>query len=677
MKWLLSPLWATITTLVLTWVMLANPTLLQNIELKFFDQLIVQEQVQIDDVVMIDISEDTLQKHGQYPFPRNVYGELIQKLRLANAGVIVFNISFPEEDRTGQDELFKELLGQGVVISHFPSTQTDGRAAYTTGIVEVGGRAIPYIPNYNGIAANIGEYERRASGIGIANTTPEIDGVVRRLPMMSAVDETLYPSIVLEILKVYMNTETYQVKTNSMGIEAVRVKGFPTINTDTFGRIWINPNYSFKRYNLDDAIPDLNGATVFVGLTAEGLTNPAPTATGAMYGHDITASAFASVVNSYNIVTPPEADLYKIGSILLLGLLIIATSYIRFGWIAPIILIIGAIYYPFYAFASTYVLINTAVSGFMSILVFAHVYGLKYGQEYFAKMRIKKQFGGYASPEVVEILQRNPELVKEGIKKEVSICFSDLRGFTPLGESFGDDVKGLTEVMNGYMDAITQPVLDAKGMIIKYIGDASMHIHNAPIDDPDHPKSAVQTGLNMIKAVERFNEQLIAKGRPKVGMGAGINTGLGYIGEMGSTQRHSYDVLGDAVSTTARLEGQCKAYGVLLIIGPTTYEHTKNDFFYLELDELAVKGKTIGLHIYTVLDNPKPAWDTAKKKHEQMLQMYRNQEFTKAQTVCQLLMHHFDGKMEGYYKMWIERCEFMKTQPLPADWDGIFRATTK
>jgi adenylate cyclase len=677
MKWLLSPLWALVTTVLLAWIILLNPTFMQNVELKFFDQLIVQEQISVDDIVLIDISEDTLEKHGQYPFPRNVYGELIQKLRLANAGAIVFNISFPEEDRTGQDALFKELLGQGVVISHFPSTQTDGRAAYTTGIAEVGNRAIHYVPNYAGIAANIGEYERRASGIGIASTVPEIDGVVRRLPMISAVGETLYPSIVLEILKVYMNTETYQVKTGDLGVEAVRVKGFPTINTDTLGRIWINPNYKFQRYNLDDAFPDLKGATVFVGLTAEGLSNPVPTATGSMYGHDITASAYASVVNEYNIVTPLEADLYKLGSIVLLGLLIVATSYVRFGWMAPILLIGAAIYYPFYAFATSYILVNTAISGALAVLIFAHVYGLKYGQEYFAKMRIKKQFGGYASPEVVEILQRNPELVKDGIKKEVSICFSDLRGFTPLGESFGDDVKGLTEVMNGYMDAITQPVLDARGMIIKYIGDASMHIHNAPIDDPDHPKSAVQTGLNMIKAVEKFNEQLIAKGRPKVGMGAGINTGLGYIGEMGSTQRHSYDVLGDAVSTTARLEGQCKSYGVLLIIGPTTYERTKDDFFYLELDELAVKGKTVGLRIYTVLDDPKQAWDIAKKKHDEMLRMYRNQEFTKAQTLCELLMHHFDGKMEGYYKMWIERCEFMKTQPLSADWDGIFRATTK
>ena len=214
-------------------------------------------------------------------------------------------------------------------------------------------------------------------------------------------------------------------------------------------------------------------------------------------------------------------------------------------------------------------------------------------------------------------------------------------------------------------------------MIIKYIGDASMHIHNAPMDDPDHPRTAVQTGLNMLKAVKEFNKKITAEGRPPVGMGAGINTGLGYIGEMGSTQRHSYDVLGDAVSTTARLESQCKNYGVLLIVGPETVRRTENDFLYLKLDDLAVKGKTVGLEIYTVLDLNKDRYQAEIKKHNEMHQLYRKQEFKKASAKCKLLMADFKGQMKGYYEMWIERCAFMQTQSLPKDWDGIFRATTK
>jgi len=160
-------------------------------------------------------------------------------------------------------------------------------------------------------------------------------------------------------------------------------------------------------------------------------------------------------------------------------------------------------------------------------------------------------------------------------------------------------------------------------------------------------------------------------------MGAGINTGLGYIGEMGSTERHSYDVLGDAVSTTARLESQCKAYGVLLIIGPETVRRTQDDFFYLKLDDLAVKGKTIGLDIYTVLDDVKPSYHKSKILHDQMHQAYQNQKFDEAIWHCERLVKHFDGRMSGYYTMWIERCQFMKTQKLPKDWNGVFVATTK
>jgi adenylate cyclase len=280
------------------------------------------------------------------------------------------------------------------------------------------------------------------------------------------------------------------------------------------------------------------------------------------------------------------------------------------------------------------------------------------------------------------MLQENPDLIKQGMKREISICFSDLRGFTPLGESFGDDVQGLTKLMNGYMDAITQPVLDADGMIIKYIGDASMHVHNAPNDDPHHARSAVQTGLNMLDAVTKFNEKIIAEGRPPIGMGAGINTGLGYLGEMGSSTRHSYDVLGDAVSTAARIESKCKEYGCLLLVGENTYEKTEEEFFYLKVDDLAVKGKSVGIGIYTVLATNEWVWKNtnwyaAQKVHEKMHHLYKTQSFDIAIKFCNDLMNEFDGKMKGYYKMWIERCEYMKTQDLPKDWNGVFIATTK
>jgi adenylate cyclase len=400
-----------------------------------------------------------------------------------------------------------------------------------------------------------------------------------------------------------------------------------------------------------------------------------------MLPQDLQAAVLGTVIANKDrpaISRPDWADGAEIIALVVLGILLLFLTRWVYVGIASGVIFVGVLFplsqsvYTNYAWLTD---ITALVGGL--ILVMLHAYGVKFVSEFLQKQAIKKQFAGYASPTVVKLLQENPDLIKKGTKREVSICFSDLRGFTPLGESFGDDVGGLTKVMNGYMDAITQPVLEANGMIIKYIGDASMHIHNAPIDDPDHAKTAVAVGLRMVRAVTEFSKQLEAAGRPGVKMGAGINTGLGYIGEMGSTQRHSYDVLGDAVSTTARIESKCKEYGCVLLVGEETVRRCGNDFFFLKIDDLAVKGKSVGVGIHTVLDDVTPAYHKAQATHEKMHALYREQKFTAAIVLCEELKLEFDGKMSTYYDMWIERCEFQKTQNLPADWNGVFIATSK
>jgi adenylate cyclase len=296
-------------------------------------------------------------------------------------------------------------------------------------------------------------------------------------------------------------------------------------------------------------------------------------------------------------------------------------------------------------------------------------------------MQIKRQFGSYVNPTIVEKLQKNPELIRlGGERKELSIVMTDLRGFTTLGESFGDDVEGLTQIMNDYMTALSVPVLKNDGTLIKFIGDASLHVHGAPLDDPDHAYTAVITAQQMIKAIEDFNVELTAKGKPPVGMGAGVNTGETLIGNIGAKTKFGYDVLGDSVSTAARLEGQTKGYGVLLIIGPNTNEQVRDRIFTLELDNIAVKGKTVGLRIYTPLivhPGANADYEVGRLEHEAMLQCYRDQKFDDAVTMCQNLIGEFDGQMDHYYEIWIERCREMKSRKLPRDWDGVYVATSK
>jgi adenylate cyclase len=681
MKRLFSTWWAVLTIAVLSMAFSANFTFLESVKLRYFDMLIVSKPVTQNNIYTVNIDEAALEQLGQWPLPRGEYARIIEELYDRGAGLVVLNIMMPDEDRSGQDHVLAEVMDQlPVVLPSVPGEYTRNTPR-NPGAAIINSDFAYLIVNYPGIVANIEILENRAAGVGIVNTMPEIDGVNRRLPLVVAVDGVLYPSLSLEVLRIAAGDPSFQIRLNELGVDRLRIPGFSVIPTDELGRVWIDFSQRNHSVSLTDLPEDFYGAVVIVGPTAAGIANPVPTAGGAVFPQDLQAAVIGTMFNGVNIERPnwaPGAELIYFAALALL--LILVSRWMVAGMLLAGLSIVSGGVASYYLFYTYNFLVDAVVPTVGILLVVLHVYGVKFVREFLEKQAIKKQFEGYASPAVVKILQENPALIKDGQKREISICFSDLRGFTPLGESFGDDVKGLTEVMNGYMDAITQPVLEANGMIIKYIGDASMHIHGAPIDDDQHAYTAVKTGLEMLQAVEVFNQELTATNRPPVGMGAGINTGLGYLGEMGSKKRHSYDVLGDAVSTTARLESQCKNYGVLLIVGPETYRRTQEEFFYLKLDDLAVKGKTVGLDIYTVLDTNAGAmaeYILAQETHDEMHQLYRQQKFKAAAELCQRLKGEFDGQMDKYYDMWIERCDYMSTQKLPNDWSGVFIAQSK
>jgi adenylate cyclase len=585
-----------------------------------------------------------------------------------------------ETDRSGEDATLALTMQQLPVIVTMLGAEENKNEAINPGATIVNSDYIGTIPSVPGIIANVPDVEFNAVGSGITNSWAEVDGVTRRIPLVVESGGTLYPNVTMEVLRVLAGDPSFQIKLSPMGVDKLRIPQFGIIQTSPTGEVWIDWSQRSKSVSAVDLPDDFAGGIVFVGPTAAGLTQPLATAAGSVFPHEVQAAMLGTVFNQSNISRHPDAEQWaELAAFIAVGIVLILIARWTYVGIAFFVLAVGgSIYGSNYIFAQYALLVDGALPAAFLILVGLIRYVLKFVDEFLQKNAIKKQFAGYASPTVVRMLQENPALIKEGMKKEVSIVFSDLRGFTPLGESFGDDVKGLTKIMNGYMDSITQPVLDMDGMIIKYIGDASMHIHNAPIDDPNHARSAVQCGLDMLKAVEKFNEKvIIPDGRPAVGMGAGINTGLGYLGEMGSTKRHSYDVLGDAVSTAARVESKCKEYGCLLLVGESTYEQTKDDFFYLKVDDLQVKGKSVGLSIYTVLDGGPPAWSVPQRRHADMHTAYKAQDWDEAIRLCKTIYTNFDHRMEKYYDMWIERCEYMKTQDLPSDWNGVFVATSK
>jgi len=682
MKWFTHWATALVTLAVLTLYGYSDPYVKQLLRLKSFD--VVQQYdapVVSEDIAFVEIDERAIEKYGQWPWNRSVLADTIGKLREAGAGVIVLPILFSEQDRLGGDDaLIAQLINNGVVIAQVGTTQAN-KNAVPRGVAKIGD-PMPWLFEWPGMLGPIEDIGEVADGVGVLNTAPEIDGVVRRLPLLMRVGDEIYPAMAIETIRVAVGDPSYQVKTGEGGIVAMRVPKYQTIQTDGNARIWLRWNKQFPAISLADEehYSALAGRTIIIGTTAEGIGSIIATPNGEKYSHLLIGTSLQTIINGDNIVRFDYATFVEFIASIIGGLLLILIAVRAPYWLVGasiLVLVTTPVYGAYIAFTKhlqlwdwSWFMLVTFVTGF-------HATFNRFVVEFLEKQKIKKQFAGYASPTVVRLLQENPSLIKDGMKKEVSICFSDLRGFTPLGESFGDDVKGLTKIMNGYMDAITQPILDSDGMVIKYIGDASMHIHNAPIDDPHHPRTAVETGLKMLQAVEKFNEKITAEGRPPVGMGAGINSGLGYLGEMGSTARHSYDVLGDAVSTAARIESKCKEYGCLLLIGENTYEATKDDFFYLKVDELAVKGKSVGIRIYTVLGDTKQHYNKAKTRHEGMHKLYLNQKFDEAIEECNYLKKQFEGRMSKYYDMWIERCQYMKTQDLPEDWNGVFIATTK
>ena len=677
--------WATalITLALVSFIGWSDPYLKQTARLKSFD--LIQQYDKIENasqVAIVEIDEKSIEKNGQWPWSRETLGNLVWDLHDAGARVVMLPILFSEPDRFGQDEYFAgSLTGGGTVIAQTGTTQTN-KNAVKRGVAKIGD-PMPWLYEWPGMLGPIEILGMNAGGVGVINTAPEIDGVVRRVPLIMKVGDQTYPSMGMEAIRVATSDPSYQIKTEQGGIRFMRVPKYKPIQTDPFGRIWLRWNKQFQTTSASGTIEDYKkfaGKWVIIAPTAEGLANIVATPKGEMYSHMPVALTTQTMIDGDNLIRLPEATFYEFVTALGIGLLLILVANKLPYWLTGILIIViptASVYGSYWYFINELQLWDWSWIVFVSTVVGFHAVFNRFVKEFFEKQKIKKQFAGYASPTVVKLLQENPDIIKKGVKKDISICFSDLRGFTPLGESFGDDVQGLTKLMNGYMDAITQPVLDADGMIIKYIGDASMHVHNAPIDDPNHPRTAVETGLKMLKAVEEFNEQIVKDGRPPVGMGAGINTGLGYLGEMGSTKRHSYDVLGDAVSTAARIESKCKEYGCVLLVGGSTYEETKDDFFYLKIDDLAVKGKSVGVGIWTVLDVNDARYNEAQKIHQDMHKQYRSQNFKQAIKLCNSLKGEFDGQMDKYYDMWIERCEFQTTQKLPKDWNGVFIATSK
>jgi adenylate cyclase len=595
----------------------ADNETLQQLRYMGFDAKITSlPQTKSKDVVILNIGEGTLAKEGQYPFPRGHYARMISDLINANAGVTGFTIMFPEADRFNQDNVFASWAAEpsAVVLAQKSSSKGQSTEARRENIVTSGnGNPLDWIDEYSGIVSNISELDEVVRGVGMVNVTPSSDGIVRKIPLVVQSGGKAYSSFPIEVIRSITSTKGYTIKVdNELGIDSLYIHP-REFKTERDGSVWIMWDKTFDEYEWGvDELPDLTGKTVIIGLTAEGLANPIPTANGPLYPHHLQAAVVQTLLNqSYNtdlsmVTRPWWMETAELGIALLGGALIVVAVY-YFPLLLAIFVAATSVAFAYlvaeYAWTSSMLLLDWTFLIILYIILGLHTFGNNFYIQYRLREQIKGQFGTYLSPDMVDMLAKDPSLLKlGGERREMTFMFMDICGFTPISEHYknNDDPEGLVELVNKFLDVQTKIILNNNGTVDKYMGDCIMAFWNAPLPCTNHAELAIKTSIEILEATKKLNEDLAPLKLPPINVGIGVNTGDCIVGNMGSEVRFDYSVIGDAVNLGARLEGQTRNYdGVDLLLSSYTAEACPGREF-VEVDRITVKGKSEKVTIFTI-----------------------------------------------------------------------------
>ena len=601
---------AFVTLFVLTFIGIKDPQVKQILRLKSFDLLLQSEKKEVSqDIGVITIDEKAIEKYGQWPWKRDVLADIIIKLREAEVGIIVLPILFSEEDRLGGDNELAQVLQYGVVISQVGTTQTN-KNAVSRGVAKVND-PMPWLFSWPGMLGPIPLLGENASGVGVVNTVPEIDGVVRRIPLIMKIGDETYPAMAIEVIRVAVGAPSYQVKAGQGGIIALRVPGFSIIKTDPHARIWLRWNKEYDTISLAD-IDQANkfkGKTVIIAPTAEGLNSIVATPLGERYMYEITANTLQTVLDGKNIQRIDISFLVELVLAFLIGCVIILAanyfSYVTLG-LTFVGLYVILLYSTHYLFSQYLILADVSWAIICLTIVGFHSTFNRFIKEFKLKQQIRKQFEKYLDPRQVAILVKNPEKLKlGGERKEMSFLFMDIVGFTPISEHYKnkDDPEGLVEVINDYLNRMSKIVLKNGGTIDKYMGDCIMAFWNAPLECSNHAEMAVKTSIECAVETDKIKSEFKAKGLPDINIGSGVNTGICIVGNMGSEMRLDYSVIGDAVNLAARLEATTRNYKdengkVTPVLYSSFTKEKLTNIKSIEVDKIKVKGKKELITIY-------------------------------------------------------------------------------
>jgi adenylate cyclase len=708
-----------------------NPAPLEVLQLKTFDfyQKFAPRAVAQLPVAIIDIDEQSLEAYGQWPWPRTRLAELVNKATAAGAVTIAFDVVFAEPDRLSPDAVAATLEGLGPAaaqeLRRLPSSdkvfaeairnsrvvlgQTGALEKKETNLSDaaklspvgvIGGEPDRYLTAFPGLIANLPVLEEAAMGRGLFSISPDWDGTVRRVPLIMKAGGIIKPALSIELLRVATGSEATVIRLDQAGIRGLVVAKV-AIPTDANGRLWIrySPHSAARfvpaRAVLDGTLPDgaLAGKLVLVGTSALGLFDTKTTPLDpAMPGVELQAQVVENILSKAWLHRPGNVIAAELFLALFVGLAVIgmvpvlgAAMTLLTGAIAAVIVasVSG------YLYTSRGILFDGVYPLLSSFVIFSALSFLNYFNEERRRRSIRSAFGQYLSPTLVDQLARDPsQLVLGGETKELTVLFSDVRGFTSIAELYRDDPQGLTSLMNRLLTPLSRVIVDRRGTIDKYMGDNVMAFWNAPLPDTEHALNACRAALAMLAALEELNGQrkreAVAAGNRFIPLdiGIGINTGVCIVGNMGSDLRFDYSVLGDAVNLASRLEGQAKTYQVPIIVGSRTAELVQDKMALIRLDRVRVKGKLEPETIYSLLGDEEVLRDKKLAElnslNEQMMESYVSRDWKRALAAasgCRDLA--VNGSLKGFYDVYEERIRAFRANPPPKDWDGVFIADTK
>ena len=574
---------------------IVDPWPIETLRLKYFDSLFsLQDPVPSDYISIYDIDEAALEKNGQWPWPRQDLAKLNASFLEQGAAAVVYTVLFPETDRFGGDESFAlSMVNMPTFLSAVATTDTDRKDGWHVGVTMLG-PVLESAIEYSGILPNVPTLQEFAAGTGVVNSAPEVDGLVRRIPMLVRVGDSLYPALGLDLLRGLAGDPSYQAKAGDAGMQSVRVPSFSTVETDGLGRVWLSWNTTFEE--------DVAGKIVLVGVTAAGVSPMVPTPIGLMHPHRVQAALFETLIKGTSPVRPDWALFAELLVILFFGgCVIVVTRFTAATWVS--VLVIGSGAAAASASVWAYLRLGALIDAAFPVLTVAVTGATGIAQrmitEYRLKLQIRGQFGTYVSPDLVKQLENDPSLLKLGGEtKTMTFLFSDIVGFTPISEKLQDDPQKLVDLVNRLLTQLTDCVLRHGGTVDKFMGDCIMAFWGAPLDCEDHAQRAMLTAKDMVALIDDLNAELDAEGLPNLNVGVGINSGQCVVGNMGSQSRFDFTVLGDAGNVASRLEGQTRNYDHWILMGENTAKYQPDWVEYV--DGIQVKGKSEPLKVFTL-----------------------------------------------------------------------------